>query len=281
MPLACTAGSTTLSTTVEFFPRETFLRHFSEYLLNNIVSHTPSTAKFDTQISDSIVYSCLYPNQSNPQTTQQALEEYKEWVAWKTKLTRTQTAVSFDLCFQLQEAPLSAGNDWQIHFLVSSKKDLSLKVALADYWNMSQREKADFHKHFGKDFETNLLLNLGYAARIYPQLWEGLETDQPNWLSLNIQQAFAFLKENAWVLEDAGYKVIVPAWWTPEGRRKAKIRLKTSTRERAKGSGKGYFSLDSIVQYQYELSIGGQVLSEKEWQQLVNAKTPLVQFRGQ
>lgn len=281
MPLACAAGSNTPSTTVEFFSRETLLRHFSEYLLNNIVSHTPSTAKFDTQISDSIVYSCLYPDQSNPQTTQQALEECKQWADWKNKLTRTQTAVSFDLCFQLQEAPLDTGNDWHIHFLVSSKKDLSLKVALADYWNMSQREKADFHKHFGKDFETNLLLNLGYAARIYPQLWEELETDQPNWLSLNIQEAFAFLKENAWVLEDAGYKVIVPAWWTPEGRRKAKIRLKTSTRERAKGSGKGYFSLDSIVQYQYELSIGGQVVSAKEWQQLVNAKTPLVQFRGQ
>jgi len=29
------------------------------------------------------------------------------------------------------------------------------------------------------------------------------------------------------------------------------------------------------------LSIGGQVVTEEEWQQLVNAKTPLVQFRGQ
>ena len=29
------------------------------------------------------------------------------------------------------------------------------------------------------------------------------------------------------------------------------------------------------------MSIGGEAVTEEEWQQLVNAKTPLVQFRGQ
>ena len=42
-----------------------------------------------------------------------------------------------------------------------------------------------------------------------------------------------------------------------------------------------YFSLNAIIAYDYQLSIGGQVVTEEEWQQLVNAKTPLVQFRGQ
>ena len=36
---------------------------------------------------------------------------------------------------------------------------------------------------FGQDFEKNLLLALGYAARIYPTVWDGLATDQPDWLS--------------------------------------------------------------------------------------------------
>jgi len=52
------------------------------------------------------------------------------------------------------------------------------------------------------------------------QTLAGLETDQPTGLQLNLEEAFEFLKESAWVLEDAGYKVIVPAWWTPEGRRR-------------------------------------------------------------
>ena len=251
--------------------------------MHEIVTHTPSSAKFDELLSGSFLHSCFHPDGNSPQKTERALEEYKQWYAWKEKITRTQTATPFDLCFQLQEAPANEVDNWQIHFLVADKQDPSLKLSLGDYWLMNQKAKKGFQTHFGKDFETNLLLNLGYAARMYALLWQGLETDQPTKLQLNLEEAFEFLKESAWVLEDAGYKVIVPAWWTPEGRRRAKIRLKTSSgnRSKAKTAGKGYFSLDSLVQYQYELAIAGEVVTEQEWQQLVNAKTPLVQFRGQ
>lgn len=283
MPLICVAGCATPSTTVEFFSRETLLRHFSECLLHEIVTHTPSSTKFDELLSGSFLHSCFNPDINSPQKTNQALEEYKQWYAWKEKITRTQTATRFDLCFLLQEADGDEIDNWQIHFLVADKQDPSLKLSLIDYWLMDQKARKGFKKHFGLDFETNLLLNLGYAARMYPKLWQGLETDQPTQLSLNLEDSFEFLKESAWVLEDAGYKVILPAWWTPEGRRRAKIRLKTSSRNSStsKTDGKGYFSIDSIVQYQYELSISGQVVTQQEWQQLVNAKTPLVRFRGQ
>src|SRR5438477_10194125 len=100
---------------------------------------------------------------------------------------------------------------------------------------------------------------------------------------MTLDEAFAFLKESSWVLGDAGYTVIVPAWWTPQGRRRTKVRLKTALRS-PKGTttaSQGYFNLNAIISYEYQLSIGGQVVTKEEWQQLVNAKTPLVQFRGQ
>lgn len=80
----------------------------------------------------------------------------------------------------------------------------------------------------GGEFEQRLVLSPGHAARIYPRLWEGLETDQPAEVRLNMDQAFTFLKDSAWVLQDAGYPVAVPAWWTPQGRRRAQLRLKAS-----------------------------------------------------
>ena len=281
MPWICVAGCEAPSAKVEFFSKESLLRHFSEYLLNDIVSHTPSTAAFDATLSDSFLESCFSANQDNIQKTNQ-LEEYKQWYTWKEKITRTQTATPFDLGFQLQEASASQVDNWQIDFLVADKQDPSFKLSLADYWAKNQQAKKSLVKHFGKDFEANLLLNLGYAARMYPLLWQGLETNQPTGLQLSLEQAFEFLKESAWVLEDSGYKVIVPAWWTAEGRRRAKIRLRTaSNRPKAKASDKGYFSLDSLIQYQYQLAIGDQIVTQQEWQQLVNAKSPLVHFRGE
>lgn len=282
MPLICVAGSNKLSKAVDFFDKEKLLRHFSEYLLNDIVTHTPSTGAFDKQIADSLVHYCLYPNKHNPLTNNANLEEYQQWLAWKTKINRTQNNSTFNLCFQLHSAPADAIDNWQIQFLVADKKDPSLKLALADYWAMSQKNKAGVYKQFGQDFETNLLLNLGYAARMYPKLWQGLENDQPTGLKITLEEAFDFLKESAWVLEDANFKVIVPAWYTPTGRRRAKIRLKaSSSKAAAKGKTKGYFSLDSLVQYKYELAIGDQSVTPQEWEQLVNAKAPLVNFRGQ
>ena len=283
MPLICVAGKATVSYPIEFFARETLLRHFSEYVLDDLVTHTPSTAAFDKQIADSLIESCFYPSQHNPLTTNTALEEYRQWLMWKTKITRTQADSPFHLCFQLHSPSSSQIDNWQIQFLVASKQDPSLKLALADYWTMNQFSKTAVHKDFGKDFETNLLLNLGYAARMYPKLWLGLETASPIAMQLSLDEAFDFLTESAWVLEDSGFKVIVPAWYTPTGRRRAKIRLKASGSKLAatKGETKSYFGLDSLVEYQYELAIGEQTVTPIEWEQLINAKTPLVHFRGQ
>ncbi|WP_242065152.1 DEAD/DEAH box helicase [Nostoc sp. FACHB-133] len=283
MPLICVAGKATVSYPIEFFDQETLLRHFSEYVLHDLVTHTPSTAAFDKQIADSLIESCFYPRQHNPLTTNTALEEYQQWLVWKTKITRTQSDSPFHLCFQLHSPSSSQIDNWQIQFLVASKQDPSLKLALADYWTMNQFSKAAVHKDFGKDFETNLLLNLGYAARMYPKLWLGLETASPIAMQLSLDEAFDFLTESAWVLEDSGFKVIVPAWYTPTGRRRAKIRLKASGSKLAatKGETKSYFGLDSLVEYQYELAIGEQTVTPIEWEQLINAKTPLVHFRGQ
>lgn len=284
MPPICVAGSSTFNDKIEFFEPETLLRHFSEYLLHNMVTHTQSTAAFDKKIADSLIYNCLHSRRYNPLTTNAAFEEYQQWLGWKTKISRTIADSSFHLCFQLDSATSDNIDNWQMHFLVASKQDPSLKLALADYWNQSAKNKAGVHKDFGKDFETNLLLNLGYAARMYPNLWKGLESVSPTGLKLTLDEAFDFLKESAWVLENSGFKVIVPSWYTPTGRRRAKIRLKASSSQHSsatKSKTKSYFDLDSLVKYQYELAIGEKVVTPQEWEQLVNAKSPLVHFRGQ
>ncbi len=286
MPLACVAGFSEPAKQALFCDRQTLLQHFSESILHNILTNIPSTAQFDKQVSESLLERCL--NFSKDDFTNElidsseALEEYQQWQEWRQKINRIQSDSTFYLCFQLQ-APLKEEEPWQLQFQVAPKQDPSQKIPLADYWTMTTAKKKAFEKQFGKEFEQNLLLNLGYAARIYNPVWEGLETERPNGLSLDLDQAFEFLKESAWVLEDAGYKVVVPAWWTPAGRRKAKIKLKGlgKSATSSKTQAKSYFGFDQLVEYHYELAIGDETISVKEWEQLVNAKTPLVKFRGE
>ena len=284
MPVVCTAGLNSPDAAA-LFDKESLLRHFSECLLHDIVTGTPFTAKFDQQIVDTILYRSLHPSQLNSvQTSADALEDYKHWLVWRANFTRAHTQAGFTLCFRLEEASATDADNWQLHFLVAAKHDPSLKLSLEDYWSLKPRMRTEAARPFGQDFEKQLLLALGYAARIYPTVWDGLATDQPAGCRLTLDEAFAFLKESAWVLEDAGYTVIVPAWWTPDGRRRTKIRLKTSLSKPKKGAaavGSSHLRLGNIIAYQYQLSVGGQVVTEQEWLQLVNAKTSLVQFRGE
>ncbi|MGB7087938.1 MAG: DEAD/DEAH box helicase [Phormidesmis sp.] len=283
MPQVCTAGlsqrpSGQSSTSAALYDPETLLRHFSECLLQDIVIHTPLTQVFEKQISGSLIQSCLDATHWIPGTR---LDTYQQWQGWRDRITRTQSTVPFYLCFQLL-SPDDPDDYWQLDFKVAPKEHPSLRIALEDYWQLQPHQQAALKYQLGEHFEQDLLLTLGDAARIYPDLWVGLETDEPIGIELKSEGAFDFLKESAWVLEDAGYKVIVPAWWTPQGRRRAQLRLKANSKSTGKAEkAKSYFSLDTLVEYQYELSIGGEKVSEKEWQQLVNAKTPLVQFRGE
>ncbi|GCE05265.1 DEAD/DEAH box helicase [Dictyobacter aurantiacus] len=284
MPGACVAGAHSPESAA-LFDKEALLRHFSECLLHTIVTGTPFTGTFDHQIADTLLYRCIYPYRPTPtQERAEALQEYKGWLAWRNNLTQAHTGAGFTLCLRLEEASAGDVDSWHMHFLVASRRDPSHQLSLFDYWEMEPGARAEAVRSFGDDFEKNLLLSLGYAARIYPLIWKGMSTDKPIGFHLRLEEAFTFLKEGAWVLEDAGYIVIVPSWWTPEGRRRSKVRLKTSLRS-SKGStaapGGDHFNLTKIVDYNYQLSIGGQVVSEEEWRQLVNSKSPLVMFRGQ
>jgi SNF2 family DNA or RNA helicase len=282
MPAVCAAGANS-PTAAGLFAREALLRHCAECLLHEIVTGTPLTAKLEQQLAGSLLWSCVHPSRAVVLASDRALEDYQQWLAWRASLLATHQHTGLTLCFRLEEAPFTAPDAWQLHFLVAARHDPSYQVDLGAYWPLTAAARAAAIRPFGVDFERQVFLALGHAARIYPTIWAGLATDRPVGCQLTLEEAFAFLKESAWVLEDAGYRVIVPAWWTPEGRQRTRIRLKTAARP-ATGvgaAGVGHLSLATLIAYQYQLAIGGQAVTEEEWRQLVNAKAPLVQFRGQ
>jgi len=280
MPPVCLAGSDGPDCD-GLYAAETLLRHCSEHLLDAVLLGAPVPVALERRIDGSLLQLCWH-HLTPIAGSAEALTLYRQWADWRARLTASQASAGFTLCFRLEEARAEEVDAWHISLLVASRHDPSLKIPLAEYWSLGADERVRLAAHLGQDFEKHLLLALGHAARIYPKVWDGMETDRPAGFELTLQEAFAFLREHAWVLEDAGYTVIVPAWATPQGRRRAKVRMKTAAKPSGgSGNSKSYFSFDTLISYQYELSIGGNTVSKAEWQQLIEAKTPLVQFRGQ
>src|SRR2546425_790119 len=164
MPGVCTAGLNSPEDSAALFDRESLLRHFSECLLHTIVTGTPFTGKFDQQIADTLLYKCVYPYRTTlSRATAEVLEDYKHWLVWRANLTRAHTEAGFTLCFRLEEAPASDIDNWQLHFLVAARHDPSLKLSLDVYWHLKPKDRIEAARPFGRDFEKNLLLALGYA----------------------------------------------------------------------------------------------------------------------
>ncbi|NEP19272.1 MAG: DEAD/DEAH box helicase, partial [Leptolyngbya sp. SIO4C1] len=281
MPLACCTGAASLPAEPTIYERETLLRHFSDCWLTGLLTRTFLPQVFMNRISGSMLEDCLSASGWRyPRQTAAKLERYRQWQTWRDRICRTQTNSSFYLGFQLK-APAKPEKPWVIAFQASLKSDPSMRLTLLDYWRMEPGARWAVRVLFGEDFEAQLLLNLGQAARIYPPFWQGLETDSPVGITLSLEAALEFLQETAWVLESAGYQITVPSWWTAQGRRRLKLRLQARTKSDFEEKSKAYFSLDNLVEYEYQLAIGDEDITPQEWQQLVNAKTPLVQFRGQ
>jgi SNF2 family DNA or RNA helicase len=281
MPLSCCAGFFEPQDDPVFHEQETLLRHFSEVILNNLITHTDFPAVFQTKISDTLLESCISLRSTPTGVHPESIAWFSDWWQWRDRIAQTQAGLDFQLSFIL-ESPHQSEDPWDLRFFVAPTSDPSLRLALRDYWQFTVAKSKKIKQSLGKDFEQKLLLTLGYAARIYPALWSGLETDRPEGIILSLEEAATFLQETAWVLEDAGFRVIVPAWWTPQGQRRAKLRLRPqSKKSSAKSESPSYFSLETLVDYQYELTVGDQVLTPQEWEDLVNAKSSLVQFRGE
>ncbi|HCS88591.1 MAG: DEAD/DEAH box helicase [Thiohalocapsa sp. PB-PSB1] len=309
MPAACAAGLSAGPATGKkadtdaqrIFEPTSLLRHCAEVLLDELIRQTKWPAGLKKRVDDTLLApglsskaACWTPAGPWPEV---ALEQQRQWQAWRERILGNDQTAAFRLGFRLEEPPIGNADDldndfanadsdahWRLHFIAIAADDPSHQLPLADYWSASASERATHRAIFGADFEPGLLLNLGLAARMVPMLWAGLRSAKPQSVTLDLDAAFSFLTEAAWVLEDAGYRIIVPAWWTPKGRQRVKLRLRQTTSQ-AKPSGSspsaGHVSLDKLLQYRYELAIGDQTLSAEEWQQLVEAKTPLVRFRGQ
>lgn len=171
------------------------------------------------------------------------------------------------------EVPLPE-DAWRLEFLLQAADEPSVLVSAADVWRDQYAPLSRWTSHP----QERLLAGLGRAARLYPELGEALRGTHPTEMLLDTEGAHRFLSHAA-LLEEAGYGVLLPAWW----RRRPSLGLSlnvrgrdpvsTVLRDRAVG-------LREMVDYQWGLALGGRTLTEHELADLARAKVPLVRLRG-
>ena len=183
---------------------------------------------------------------------------------------------TFRIAFRLQ-APALQKEAWQLHYLIQAKDDPSLLIPADEVWKKTKGALT----HLGHRFEQpqeKLLTGLGYAARLFPPITDSLKGKRPTELSVDTNGAYTFLRETAPLLEGAGFGVLVPPWWNKKG---ARLGVKVKMKSKQEAGAPGKMTMENLVNYQWQLSLGETELTEKEFKTLAKLKSPLVQIRGQ
>jgi SNF2 family DNA or RNA helicase len=95
---------------------------------------------------------------------------------------------------------------------------------------------------------------------------------------LDVTGAFRFLTETAAALEQQGFRVVLPEWWKRREHAGA-VRARPIIKPRP-GNGAGMFSLGELMQFDWEVAIGGENYTREELDRLSASTAPLVKVHG-
>ena len=194
----------------------------------------------------------------------------------------------FRLCFRLEEPEDTArtekegekasGDAWYVRYLLQPHDDPSLLIPVDEAWKAGSR-KISALKRNGSNVREFLLSSLGQASGICPSVTASLENARPAGYPLDAAKAHQFLTEESIALEQAGYGVMLPAWWTRKGT-KVRLAVRANVKSPKMQGGSG-LSLETIVQFDWEVALGDRKLTLRELEALARMKVPLVRVRGQ
>jgi hypothetical protein len=152
-----------------------------------------------------------------------------------------------------------------------SNADPSLIVDAAALWSQPETVLS----RFGSQAETDLLLALRRGAPIWPPLAEVLQQASPSIIDLDDDALTSLLGPAAEELAGAGIEVLWPSSMLGDG---LKLRaVPTPAPDKLTDAG---FGLEALLDFRWQLTIGGALLDADEIAALSEAKRPLIRLRG-
>ncbi len=218
-------------------------------------------------------------------TAKEMLDLSEQVRTWRRPVAAAQAA-PFRLCFRLEEPPtngeadkeFATSGEWTVRYLLQAQDDPSLLVPVEDAWT-ARGPRAAALKREGFNPQEFLLAGLGQAATLCPEIEASLRTATPGGFSADATTAHRFLTETALLLEQAGFGVLLPGWWTRKGtKQRLTVRAHVSSPAMQGGSG---LSLEEIVKFDWRVALGEHSLTLRELETLARLKAPLVRVRGQ
>ncbi|MBA3922080.1 MAG: DEAD/DEAH box helicase, partial [Nostocaceae cyanobacterium] len=196
--------------------------------------------------------------------------------AWTAPLQSELALNHHRTCFELR-SPAPEQTNWTLAYFLQAVDDPQFLVDAATLWQHPVAYLAIAGRTIEQPQET-FLRGLGIASRLYPAIATSLETQYPSYCSLTSIQAYEFIKAVAWRFEDSGLGVILPPALTNREGWANRLGLKITAQTPDKQERLG---LQSLLNFRWDLAIGGQTITQAEFNRLVALNSPLVEINGE
>lgn len=197
---------------------------------------------------------------------------------WTAPLQSRRSESLFQTCLYLHP-PQYGQNQWRLEYFLQAIDDPEFLVDAPTIWN-NPVERFTYRGRAIVQPQETFLMGLGFASRLYPPIEPSLQQSRPQFCTLTPLQAYDFLKSTAWRLQDNGLGVVVPPSLASQGgwANRLGLKIQAQTGKLRQGQRLG---LQSLLNFRWELTIGGQSISKEEFDRLVALNTPLVEINGE
>src|SRR6476661_6099228 len=200
--------------------------------------------------------------------------------AWTAPLQNQLSQQSqFRTCFQLIP-PAPGKANWNLNYCLQAADEAEFLVDATTIWNNSVERLIYAGRTIELPQET-LLSGLGLASKLYPLIEPSLQAQRPQSCQLNPLQAYEFIKSVAWRFADSGLGVVLPPSLTKTDGWASRLGLSIQAETPKVTPAKGGVGLQSLLNFKWELTIGGQRISKAEFDRLTALNSPLVEINGE
>ena len=199
---------------------------------------------------------------------------------WTAPLQNLAEVEGYRTCFTL--TPPSGGQtsgqtDWTLHYGLQAIDDSEFLIDAKTIW----QNPTDQISYLGREIDApqeTLLAGLGRATRLYEPLKATLLEQSPTKKTLDPIEAYQFIKATVWRLQDSGFGVVLPENLVDPSKGASRLGLQISATAPPQQQRLG---LQSLLNFKWDLSVGGQILTKAEFDDLITQGTPLVEINGQ
>jgi hypothetical protein len=162
---------------------------------------------------------------------------------------------------------------WRVAFSLQNSREPGQNIWAQDIWE----NLVPTVLNSGETLAELLLKGLGRAAKHFENLRHAFEYPYPAYVDLTTEEAYRFLSLQAPHLQQAGFLVEFPAWWSRSVKPlKTRLQLDGSAFE-----GQSMMGFGTLVSFQWKASVGQTELSQAAFEKLVRNRLSLIPLNGQ